>query len=70
MNTAVINPVELRTMGIKALIKELGPLGMVRFLQQYETGSGDYTKERKQWLGDATVESVVGEIKKSRLLHK
>jgi len=22
---------------------------MVRFLQQYDSGEGDYTKERKQW---------------------
>jgi hypothetical protein len=65
-----MNPVELRTMDIKALIKELGPLGMIRFLQQYETGLGDFTKESKQWLGDATVESVVEEIKSSRLAHK
>ena len=70
MNTAVMNPVELRTMGIKALTKELGPLGMIRFLQQYETGSGDYTQERKQWMGDASVESVVEEIKRGRLSHK
>ncbi len=70
MNTALMNPVELRTMGIKALTKELGPLGMIRFLQQYETGAGDYTQERKQWIGDASVESVVGEIKRGRLAHK
>jgi len=70
MNTAVINPVELRTMGIKALTKELGPLGMIRFLRQYETGSGDYTQERKQWLDDSSVESVVKKIKKSRLVSK
>jgi hypothetical protein len=26
---------------------------MVRFLQQFETGDGDYTTERHQWLDDA-----------------
>jgi hypothetical protein len=25
---------------------------MARFIQSYETGSGDYTKERHQWLPD------------------
>lgn len=27
------------------LTKALGPLGMVRFIQQCETGVGDYTEE-------------------------
>ena len=36
--------------GIDALVKVLGPLDAVRFLQIYDPGSGDYTKERKQWL--------------------
>jgi hypothetical protein len=36
--------------GIGALIKALGPVDAVRFLQFYDSGSGDYTKERKQWL--------------------
>jgi hypothetical protein len=40
------NPVLLRKLGLEALCKSLGPLGMVRFLQQYETGIGDYTRER------------------------
>jgi hypothetical protein len=25
---------------------------MIRFLQQFETGTGDYTLERHQWLPD------------------
>lgn len=59
-----MNPVEIRKKGLDALNKALGPIGMVRFLQQYESGSGDYTKERNQWLNDVTIDSVVEEISK------
>ena len=61
-----ISPVEIRNQGLAALVKALGPVGMARFLQQFDTGRGDYTKEREQWLGEDTVQEVVGEIKKSR----
>ena len=46
MKVQQTNPVILRKLGLEALCKSLGPLGMVRFLQQYEAGTGDYTKER------------------------
>lgn len=33
--------------GTRALIKELGAVGMVRYLEQYDNGgSGDYTQEK------------------------
>lgn len=56
----------MRQKGIKALTKALGPIGMIRFLQQFETGTGDYSKEREQWLGTTRVEDIVAEIKKKR----
>jgi hypothetical protein len=63
MKVQQTNPVVLRKLGLEALCKSLGPLGMVRFLQQYETGTGDYTKEKEMWLKDVDIESVVIEIK-------
>jgi hypothetical protein len=39
---------EIRRQGLKALARELGPVGMVRSLQLFENGSGDYVKERHQ----------------------
>jgi len=41
---------EIRKEGIQALTKTLGPVDMARFIQSYDTGRGDYTKERHQWL--------------------
>ena len=52
MNVAQMSLEELRQRGIGALAKELGPVGMVRFLQQFEMGSGDYSTDREQWLPD------------------
>ena len=39
---------EIRAVGLAALAQSLGVTGMIRFLQQYDSGEGDYTKERKQ----------------------
>lgn len=41
------NPMEIRMVGMQALREALGPIGMVRFMQQYDLGYGDYTKERQ-----------------------
>ena len=63
MKVQQTNPAILRKMGLEALCKSLGPLGMVRFLQQYETGTGDYTRERDLWLKDIDIESIAIELK-------
>jgi len=55
---------EIREAGLKALLRELGPVGMVRFLQQFETGKGDYSVERHEWLGKFDVDTIVQEIQK------
>ena len=43
---------EIHTEGMDALLKALGPVDMIRFLQMFDHGKGDYTKERKQWLSN------------------
>ncbi len=35
--------------GFRVLRDELGVTGFIRFMQQFERGSGDYVKERQQW---------------------
>ena len=54
---------ELRKAGIEALKRELGITDMIRFLQMFEKGEGNYTKERKEWLDEITIDEVVNEIK-------
>ena len=66
MKAQLTNPAILRKLGLEALCKSLGPIGMVRFLQQYEMGTGDYTKERNLWLKDIDIESIAIELKSRR----
>jgi len=61
-----MSPAGIRKAGLEAVAKKLGPLGMVRFLQQFETGRGDYTKERDQWLSDMNIQEIISEIRKKR----
>jgi len=60
------NPKIIRKMGIDALTKELGPVGMAYFIQQYDRGEGDYTAEREELLADVTMESLMDELKAIR----
>ncbi len=50
-------PVDVRNAGMKALQEALGPVGMVKFMQQYDMGYGDYTKE-KQEQPDMSLEEI------------
>ena len=48
------------------LIKELGVTDAMRFLNQFQVGIGDYTREHEQLVKHATVNSVVAAIKMQR----
>lgn len=54
---------QIRSAGLDALARELGTVGMVRFLQQFESGHGDYAVERHDWLGNSTVDALAREIR-------
>jgi len=43
-------PKQIRVAGLAALKRELGSAGMIRFLQQFERGSGDWSVQRRQWV--------------------
>lgn len=66
MNPAAMTLEQIRLTGLKALSRDLGPVGLVRFLQQFETGHGDYTAERHRWLGEPTVQYLAQEIERQR----
>lgn len=66
MNTETMTLDQIRVEGLKALDRRLGPDGMIRFLQQFETGRGDYTKERHAWLKETCVEVLAEKIVKQR----
>jgi hypothetical protein len=62
MSAIITNPVELRRRGFDVLVASLGWVNAVRFLQQYEAGAGDYTKEREQLLPDWDAERLMREV--------
>jgi hypothetical protein len=41
---------EIRELGLQALEEKLGKVSMIRSLQQFETGTPHYTKERREWV--------------------
>ena len=47
---------KIRREGLKALKEKLGVAGMIKFIQMYSDGKGDYTKEREELLKDTTIE--------------
>ena len=46
----------IRAEGLKALKEKLGAVGMIKFIQMYSNGQGDYTRDRAEYLKDATIE--------------
>lgn len=57
---------EVRKVGLEALVQALGQIGMLRFLQQFEVGRGDYTKERDQWLSKMSIQDIAKAIEEER----
>jgi hypothetical protein len=70
MNVRTMTQEQIRQKGLQALASKLGPVGMVRFLQQFETGKGDYSAERHGWLQGVSVDTLAEQISKRRAKNK
>ena len=57
---------QIRAEELDALRERLGRAGMIRFLQQFEHGSGDYAKERRDLVDNLTLEQLRTEWRKRR----
>ena len=66
MNTRNLTANQIHELGIEALMSKLGAAGMIRFLHQYETGKGNYTVDRDQWLTVPDVETLANQIQGAR----
>ena len=66
MTTENLTIYEIRTIGFDALVRELGPADAIRFIQQYESGHGDYTRNRKKLLPKKSVREIGRQIIKQR----
>ena len=43
VNINTMSDAQLRETALSIIARELGPVGLLRFLKQYEQGYGDYT---------------------------
>jgi hypothetical protein len=64
MTVATMTLEQIRVAGYRALLQELGPVNLIRFLQQFESGYGDYTQERHEWLDQYTVAEIAQEVQR------
>jgi hypothetical protein len=49
---------EIRRDGLEALRERLGQAGMMRFLAQFDNGSGDYATDRQEWADHTSLEEI------------
>jgi hypothetical protein len=70
MNIEPTNLFQIRQLGLEILSRELGPVAMIKFLQQYEIGTGDYSRERHQWLDKITIDDIAEKARRLRDMKK
>ena len=63
MEALITNQSELRSRGFRILVEALGWANAVRFLRQYDPGSGDYTEERRSLLPDWDASALIQKAK-------
>jgi hypothetical protein len=59
-------PMEIRRQELVMMRNKLGYVGMMRFLNQSVLGSGDYTKDHRQFQDGLTVSGIMAQIKERR----
>jgi hypothetical protein len=66
MNTARPTVAHITTTAIRLLCREIGAAQTARFINQFTLGTGNYTEERDQIIGNPTVEELLSEVGKGR----
>ena len=52
-NTVTVKDLEvIRQKALKAIKEAVGPVGLIKFIQMYSDGEGDYTAERREKIKD------------------
>lgn len=49
-------------------LEKLEPVAMIRFWQMLETGQGDYSQDRHEWLDAQSVDEVVERIRQKEAI--
>ncbi len=66
MRSSEMTPAAIRRIGTDALIRALGPVGAIRFLQQFDPGEGDYTRDREQLFDGVELDDILESIRERR----
>lgn len=66
MSAHIPSLAELNQPVTDALIREVGVVATIRFLNQFRTGSGDYTAERAGLFQGMAVKDILNEMKARR----
>ena len=66
MSTQTLTPNEVRSRGFQALNRELGTVGLLKFMHQFERGRGDYSRERHAMVDRLTLDEIMTGIKRNR----
>ena len=59
---------EINQRAIQLLYRELGVVDAVRFLRQFTTGYGDYTKERDELFAGKNLQEILAEMAQQKSL--
>jgi len=70
LNTQAMTPQQIREAGLEVLSRELGVAGMIRFMQQFEMGKGDYSKDRHQWLDQYSVDDIAHMVHEKKTTYR
>ena len=54
---------EIKKEGLTILSEKLGPAGMVYFIRLFDSGSGDFTKERREIVDTVCKEEILDFLK-------
>jgi hypothetical protein len=60
--TTILPPEKLNRIGFRVLLRELGIVNAIRFIQQYSPGEGNYTIDRDELLAGLSLDDLVTRI--------
>lgn len=66
MITDTLPLAEITKEALQVLYEKIGVVNTIRFVNQFTTGYGDYTEERKILFADMTLDDLLIEMSKAR----
>ncbi len=58
---------EINHEAIRVLSREIGLANTIRFINQFTTGMGNYTEERREMFANLTLDDIVSEMKRRKV---